>query len=67
MYFAKVAVVLSLAMSATALPAGTDDPKVKRAGVLKVSDYAHFQVSDGIAGNSLAEIEAKFPVSSLRQ
>ncbi|KAH8885250.1 hypothetical protein GQ53DRAFT_660334 [Thozetella sp. PMI_491] len=62
MYFAKAAVVLSLALSAVAMPAGTDDRKVKRAAVLKVSDYSAFQVSGGTAGNALAEVQAKFPI-----
>ncbi len=32
-------------------------------GVLTVSNYADFQVSDGVAGNALDEVKAKFPVS----
>jgi hypothetical protein len=37
------------------------DRKVKR-GVLTVQDYADFQVSSGVAGDALAEVNAKFPV-----
>ena len=62
MYFSKIAVVLSVAVSALALPA-LEAPKQKRAGVLTVQDYADFQVSDGVAGNALAEVQANFPVS----
>lgn len=62
MYF-KAAILFSLAASAIALPTSQDAPK-KRAGVLSVQNYADFQVSDGTAGNALAEVQAKFPVSS---
>jgi hypothetical protein len=31
--------------------------------VLTVQDYADFQISDGVAGNALDEVNAKFPVS----
>jgi len=30
--------------------------------LLTVQDYADFQISDGVAGNALAEVAAKFPV-----
>ncbi|KAK3942744.1 hypothetical protein QBC46DRAFT_379322 [Diplogelasinospora grovesii] len=65
MYFnTSLLLSLTLAISSLALPmTGTpDDDKVKRAGVLTVQDYADFQVSDGIAGNALAEVQAKFPI-----
>ncbi len=65
MYFTRLAVVLSLAVSALALPTAIPGaaPKQKRAGVLKATSYADFQVSDGVAGNALNEVLAKFPVS----
>ncbi|KAK4038740.1 hypothetical protein C8A01DRAFT_37307 [Parachaetomium inaequale] len=59
MYF-KYAVLFSLLASSFALPT-TGDRKVKR-GVLTVQDYADFQVSSGVAGNALAEVNAKFPI-----
>lgn len=62
MYF-KATVLFSLAASAVALPFGQPNTQ-KRAAVLKASNYADFQVSDGVAGNALAEVQAKFPVSS---
>ncbi|KAJ9157356.1 hypothetical protein NKR23_g485 [Pleurostoma richardsiae] len=62
MYFSKIAVVFSLAASALALPTLVDKPKHKRAGVLTVQDYADFQISDGVAGNALAEVAEKFPI-----
>ncbi|CAI4216273.1 unnamed protein product [Parascedosporium putredinis] len=34
--------------------------------VLSVQDYADFQISDGVAGNALAEVAAKFPVEEFR-
>lgn len=63
--YVKAAVLFSLAASAIALPTAQDAPK-KRAGVLSVQNYADFQVSDGVAGNALAEVQAKFPVRFIR-
>lgn len=60
MYF-KAAVLFSLLASSIALPMSNGDRKVKR-GVLTVQDYADFQVSSGVAGDALAEVNAKFPV-----
>jgi hypothetical protein len=34
----------------------------KKAGVLTAKPYSEFQVSDGVAGNALAEVNANFPV-----
>ncbi|KAH8675646.1 hypothetical protein BX600DRAFT_432208 [Xylariales sp. PMI_506] len=63
MYFTKVAVVLSLAVSALALPTSGDvTRKTKRA--LTFKPYADFQISDGTAGNALAEAQAEFPVDT---
>ncbi|EAQ93329.1 hypothetical protein CHGG_01564 [Chaetomium globosum CBS 148.51] len=60
MYF-KAAVLFSLLASSIALPMSNGDRKVKR-GVLTVQDYADFQVSSGVAGDALAEVNAKFPI-----
>lgn len=54
--------VLFLAASVLALPTAQDGNH-KRAAVLTKQSYAQFQVSDGVAGNALAEVQAKFPVS----
>jgi hypothetical protein len=69
--FFKTALILSLAASALALPATIDTRKTKAAAgaaagasVLTVQNYADFQVSDGVAGNALAEVKAKFPVGT---
>jgi len=43
--------------------AGPITPKIKRA--LSAQSYSQFQVSDGVAGNALAEVNAKFPVCML--
>jgi hypothetical protein len=59
MYFSKIAVVLSLAALSFSAPV----EKQKRADLLTVQDYADFQVSDGVAGNALAEVAEKFQVS----
>ncbi|KAJ4397009.1 hypothetical protein N0V93_001233 [Gnomoniopsis smithogilvyi] len=56
MYF-KTTLLFSLAVSALALPTTE-----KRAGVLTKQAYADFQISDGVAGNALAEVQAKFPI-----
>lgn len=70
--FVKATLIFSLAVSALALPANIDSRKTKGAAstaaagasVLTVQDYADFQVSDGVAGNALDEVNAKFPVST---
>jgi len=67
MYF-KTAFIFSLVASALALPSGVDKRNnhskgVNRRAVLGVQDYSEFQVSDGVAGNALAEVLAKFPIS----
>ncbi|KAL2180351.1 uncharacterized protein P884DRAFT_289768 [Thermothelomyces heterothallicus CBS 202.75] len=62
MYF-KAAVLFSLLASSFALPTGSADRTVKR-GVLSVQNYSEFQVSDGVAGNALAEVNAKFPIDT---
>lgn len=56
--FFKATIIVSLAVSALALPTIP-----KRAGVLTAQPYADFQISDGVAGDALAEVQAKFPVS----
>lgn len=66
MYF-KATILFSLAASALALPAPSQGAVEKRAAVLKASNYADFQVSSGVAGNALAEVQAKFPVSTQSQ
>ncbi|KAF2196774.1 hypothetical protein GQ43DRAFT_435717 [Delitschia confertaspora ATCC 74209] len=38
----------------------------KRAAVLKKTSYANFQISDGVAGNALAEVMAKFPIDTAK-
>lgn len=65
--YLKATILLTLAVSAIALPTTADRRQTKAvaraASVLQVQDYADFQVSDGVAGNALAEVNAKFPVS----
>ncbi|KAK3329406.1 hypothetical protein B0H66DRAFT_23425 [Apodospora peruviana] len=59
--YLKTAFLFSMVVSAIALP--TSSPKtVKRAAILDVQDYSDFQISDGVAGNALAEVQAKFPI-----
>ncbi|ORY66279.1 uncharacterized protein BCR38DRAFT_483920 [Pseudomassariella vexata] len=62
MYFTKIAVVLSMAASTLALPTGAVTPMQKRA--LTFRPYSEFQVSDGVAGNALEEVQAKFPIDT---
>ncbi|KAK0731112.1 hypothetical protein B0H67DRAFT_548931 [Lasiosphaeris hirsuta] len=61
MYF-KTAVVFSLLTSALALPAQNMD-RITRRAVLSAQDYSQFQVSGGVGGNALAEVQAKFPIN----
>lgn len=61
MYFSKIAIILSVAASALALPTGDVAQKQKRA--LTFRTYNDFQISDGTSGNALAEAQAAFPVS----
>ncbi|KAF4122554.1 hypothetical protein GMORB2_7546 [Geosmithia morbida] len=66
MYFSKT-LVLSFAVSALALPTALQGKAQKRAGVLSASDYANyadFQISDGVAGNALDEVNEKFPIDT---
>lgn len=60
MYF-NTAIIFALAASAIAMPTSQD--RRAAASVLTTQSYANFQVSDGVAGNALAEVQAKFPVS----
>lgn len=61
MFFSKLAVVLSLAVTSLAAPATSFAP-YKRADVLTFRTYNDFQISNGTAGNALAETNAAFPV-----
>ncbi|KAI1077117.1 hypothetical protein F5B20DRAFT_281965 [Whalleya microplaca] len=61
MYFTKIAFVLSLAVSALAMPTNGIYRKQKRA--LTFRPYSEFQVSSGTAGNALAEVQAQFPIN----
>lgn len=57
MKFSSTTILLGLLALSSASPV---KPKTKRA--LTVRPYSEFQVSDGAAGNALAEVNAKFPV-----
>ena len=59
MQFRAALTVALLAVGALAAPV---EKAHKRAGLLAQRAYADFQVSDGVAGNALAEVNAKFPV-----
>lgn len=61
MYFSKIAVLFTLA--ATGLSAPIEGAERRQAKLLSVQNYSQFQVSDGTAGNALAEVAQKFPVS----
>ncbi|RKU42125.1 hypothetical protein DL546_003958 [Coniochaeta pulveracea] len=59
----KATFLFSLAVSALALPASKKTKVAATAAdVLTVQNYADFQVSDGVAGDALAEVKAKFPI-----
>lgn len=59
--YLKAAVFFSLLVSSLAAPTVDGSRRVKR-GVLTTQNYSQFQVSGGVAGNALAEVNAKFPV-----
>ena len=63
MYFSRIATVLAFAATALTAPIEEQTEKRAAAGVLTAQSYAQFQVSDGTAGNALAEVMQKFPVS----
>ncbi|KAF2796982.1 hypothetical protein K505DRAFT_406028 [Melanomma pulvis-pyrius CBS 109.77] len=58
MRFSASIILSGLLATAFAAPIANE----KRA--LTASSYADFQVSDGVAGNALAEVNAKFPVDT---
>lgn len=60
MHLSSTTVLLSLLTFSFAIPTPT---KQKRA--LQSQSYAQFQVSDGVAGNALDEVNANFPVCCL--
>ncbi|KAI5459833.1 hypothetical protein BGZ63DRAFT_425783 [Mariannaea sp. PMI_226] len=63
MYLYKIILFASLAVSVTALPTKSSQ---KRADLLQVQDYSEFQISDGVAGNALAEVAQKFPIDQFQ-
>jgi hypothetical protein len=63
MHFSVSALLLGLVASSLAVPFQNAGLKARQA--ITPQAYADFQVSDGVAGNALAEVNAKFPVSSL--
>ncbi|KAL6796337.1 hypothetical protein GGI42DRAFT_356473 [Trichoderma sp. SZMC 28013] len=61
MHFSNIFVAISLVSSALALPISST-PLERRA--LQFREYADFQISDGKAGNALAEAQAEFPIDT---
>ncbi|KAL7781033.1 hypothetical protein V8C43DRAFT_299219 [Trichoderma afarasin] len=61
MHFSNIFVAITMVSSALALPMSIT-PLERRA--LQFREYADFQVSDGKAGNALAEVQAKFPIDT---
>lgn len=75
MRFSTITIVLSLAITSFAAPAPKKSSKTTSAAtaaatgatgaaaaVLTATTYSDFQVSDGVGGSALAEVNAKFPV-----
>lgn len=56
MYISSASILFGIFALSAAGPVGT---KTKRA--LTAKPYSEFQVSDGVAGNALAEVNAQFP------
>lgn len=68
MRFSDLAIFFSLSVATLAAPIDTikrASTKATSASVLTAGDYSSFQVSDGVAGDALAEVNAKFPVRTL--
>ncbi|KAH0832689.1 hypothetical protein AYO21_04767 [Fonsecaea monophora] len=63
MYISPATILLGIVALSAAAPTGIG-AKTKRANVLTVQPYSQFQVSDGVAGNALAEVNAKFPIDT---
>jgi hypothetical protein len=60
MHVPTATIFLGLIASSLAVPIRVD--KIKARQAITPESYADFQVSDGVAGNALAEVNAKFPV-----
>jgi len=68
MQFSNLAILFSLSVATLAAPidiAERATTKATSASVLTAGDYSTFQVSDGVGGDALAEVNAKFPVRTL--
>lgn len=68
MQFSNLAILFSLSVATLAAPIDTAKratTKATSASVLTAGDYSTFQVSDGVGGDALAEVNAKFPVRTL--
>ncbi|ETI26283.1 hypothetical protein G647_03060 [Cladophialophora carrionii CBS 160.54] len=61
MRFSTTTVLFALVALSAAGPVGL---KKKQAGVLTARPYSQFQISDGVAGNALAEVNAMFPIDT---
>ena len=61
----QATLLFSLLTSAFALPTTTAATKPAKRAILSPQQYSQFQVSNGVGGNALAEVKAKFPVRSL--
>ncbi|KAK4944558.1 hypothetical protein LTR10_015992 [Elasticomyces elasticus] len=60
MYISSATILLGLFALSSAGPV----VRSKRAGVLTAKPYSEFQISDGVAGNALAEVNANFPIDT---
>ncbi|KAK4182635.1 hypothetical protein QBC35DRAFT_509612 [Podospora australis] len=61
--FFKTTILFSLLATSLAAPITSSQIIEKRAPVLRVQNYSQFQVSDGVAGDGLNRVLAKFPVN----
>lgn len=64
MHFSTIALFLGLTASSLAAPVPGSANGLSKRALLTEQSYADFQVSDGVAGNALQEVNQKFPVSS---
>lgn len=61
----QAALLLSLLTSTFALPTTTITTRLVKRAILSSQPYSQFQVSNGVGGNALAEVNTKFPVHPL--
>ncbi|KAB2576736.1 putative small secreted protein [Lasiodiplodia theobromae] len=63
MHFSTIALFLGLTASSLAAPVPGSANGLSKRALLTEQSYADFQISDGVAGNALQEVNQKFPIT----